>query len=214
MKWRFEKFLIPVLFAFPSLSFGFQTGGTVSLTDNILRGGIFLSFKWREVSSPKGEKFISIGTHLSLGISPKRWFCGYAFGGFGDMKFEEEGFHSPLGPKFGAGMKFSISAGSNVDINIDGQFAYQHNSDGKTLTYYELQSFLTISYRYANLYVYGGASISQSWLDFSDGKNYTADNLFGVVVGMDYFITPSFFMTTEMHNFDKDAIYIGAGFTP
>jgi hypothetical protein len=213
MKFKRLKFLI-FLIGIPSLSSAFQAGGTGTITENPFRGGIFLSFKWREVDSPKGEKFTSIGTHLSLGISPKKWFCGYVFGGFSDMKFNAENFHSPLGPEFGAGMKFSVSPGSNVGLNLDGQFAYQHNSNGQSLNYYELQSFLTISYRYANLYVYGGLSISQSWLDFSSGGDYTANNLFGVVVGMDYFVTPALFMTTEMHNFDKDVIYIGVGFTP
>ncbi len=196
----------------PLFSYAFQSGGTATLTDNLFRGGIFLSFNWREVSDD--AEFISIGSHLFLGISPKKWFCGYVFGGFSDMKFDAENFHSPLGPKFGAGIKFSVSSGSYVSLNLDGQFAYQHNSDGQSLDYYELQSFLTISYRYANLYVYGGLSVSESWLDFSGGNSYTASNLFGVVVGMDYFVTPTLFMTVEMHNFDKDAIYIGVGFTP
>jgi hypothetical protein len=213
MKLKKIKFLI-FLFAIANSSFAFQAGGTATLTESLLRGGIFLSFQWREVDSPKGEKFTSIGTHLFLGISPKKWFCGYVFGGFSDMKFNVEDFHSPLGPKFGGGIKFSVPAGSNVGLNFDGQFAYQHNSNGKSLNYYELQSFSTISYRYANLYVYGGLSISQSWLDFSSGKDYTAKNLFGAVVGMDYFVTPTLFITTEMHNFDKDVIYIGIGFTP
>jgi len=213
MKLKKLKFLL-FLFGISCHSYAFQTGGTATLTENLLRGGIFLSFQWREVDSPKGEKFTSIGSHLFLGISPKRWLCGYVFGGFSDMKFDEEDFHSPLGPKFGGGIKFSVSPGSNVGLNFDGQFAYQHNSDGKSLNYYELQSFLTISYRYANLYVYGGLSISQSWLDFSSEKDYTANNPFGVVVGMDYFVTPILFVTAEMHNFDKDVVYIGIGFTP
>lgn len=192
----------------------YQTGGTATLTENIFRAGIFISFNWREVDSPKGEKYTSIGTHLTLGLSPKRWFCGYLLAGFADMKMDEEEFHSPLGPKFGGGIKFTLSPGSNVGLNLDGQFTYQHNSNGKDLNFYELQSFFTISYRYANLYVYGGLSVSQVWLDFSPGGSYTADNLFGVVAGMDYFVTPLLFITAEMHNFDKDAVFIGVGFTP
>lgn len=197
-------------------AYGFEIGGPSVPPDKIFNMHLSAFGIWRELDVPGDASYRSIGSLLKIGITPTRWLDVFIRGGFADLKAEVRDFHSPLGPRVGGGIRFGIKpSGGYVSLCFEADFLYQNNSDGNLdLNLYDLMGTLYLSFRYANFYLYGGIDASKTWLDFSKGDDYTGKGIFGVIVGMDYYATPSLFFNVEMHNFDKDAVFFSIGFKP
>lgn len=214
--YNMKKVLVLILMVISGKVYGFEIGGSSVPLDKIFNMHFSAFGVWRELETPGDVSYRSIGSLAKIGISPFQWVEIFVRGGFSDLKLGMRNFHSPLGPRVGGGVKFGIKPeGGYVSLCFQTDFLYQHNSDiSLEVNLYDLMGTLYVSFKYANFYLYGGVDVSQTWLDFSSGDDYTGKRIVGVVVGMDYYATPSLFFNVEMHNFDKDAVFFSIGFKP
>ncbi|MDD5222715.1 MAG: hypothetical protein PHE84_01885 [bacterium] len=130
------------------------------------------------------------------------------YGDIGAADFHQGGAAGALGLLAGGGAKvFIVSHNQYLNIYADGQFlTFDSDDNGKGGRFFAYQFSLIVSHKESNWNVYAGPKYAQ----LENGED--ADQKVGIVIGMDYSVTPMVFFTAEMHNFTDDGLYVGVGY--
>lgn len=113
-----------------------------------------------------------------------------------------------LGLLTGGGTKiFIFNSNQYINLYLDGQFlTFSSNYGGEGRRFFAYQFSGILSHQEDNWEVYAGPKYAQL-------RNGTeAEQKVGIVIGLDYSVTPLVFFTAEMHNFTDDALYLGVGY--
>ena len=123
----------------------------------------------------------------------------------GDLDVNADG---ALGLLVGGGTKiFIVNNNPYINLYIDGQFlTFSSNYDGSGHRFFAYQFSGVLSHKENNWDIYAGPKYAQ----LQDGSD--ASEKVGIVIGIDYSVTPMVFFTAEMHNFTDDALYVGVGY--
>lgn len=198
-----RKIFIFIFFLFsPSPLFSFSAGG-LSYVDKEkkLDMGVNFGLTRRELDGKRDmfsfRLFPEVMIHIkNLGL--KLAFCA------GD--YHEGGKDYPLGVGGGGGFHLSLLPQDSVaNITLFTGFYYWRPS---RLNLFEISAGGMLVFKAGHSKVYAGVKYSE----FFKGKEPETLVPVGVVIGIDYFLNPYFFLTAEMHNFDQDAVYMGAGY--
>jgi hypothetical protein len=130
------------------------------------------------------------------------------YGNIGAADYHQGDADGALGLLAGGGAKvFLIAHNQYINLYADGQFlTFASNYDGDGHRFFAYQFALLISHKDDNWNIYAGPKYAQ----LQNGAH--ADQKVGIVIGMDYSVTPMVFFTAEMHNFTDDALYMGVGY--
>lgn len=148
---------------------------------------------------------ISLHEHIAL----------YLQLGFTDLTVED--FRGGLGATYGGGLNLSLFPKRRYDkfnIGIDSAVLFFASEDDTTFNAFEYNAGLYFTYDTRQMSYYLSVQYSDAYYDNSaDGvPTLEADDNFGLVMGIDYLITPEVFFIGEMHNFDEDFILLGVGY--
>lgn len=126
----------------------------------------------------------------------------------GAADFHQGGVDGALGLLAGGGTKiFIINHNQYINLYLDGQFLTFPSSVGdESHRFFAYQFSGILSHQENNWNIYAGPKYAQ----LQNGAH--ADQKVGIVIGMDYSVTPMVFFTAEMHNFTDDALYMGVGY--
>ena len=126
----------------------------------------------------------------------------------GAADFHQGDADGALGLLAGGGTKiFIINDNPYINLYIDGQFltfSSSYGTESERFLAYQFSAIL--SHQENNWDIYAGPKYAQ--LQNSD---HASDKV-GIVIGIDYSVTPMVFFTAEMHNFTDDALYVGVGY--
>ena len=130
------------------------------------------------------------------------------YGNIGAADFHQGGADGALGLLTGGGAKvFIVNDNPYLNLYLDGQFStFSSDDNGSGGRFFAYQFSGVISHQAVNWIIYAGPKYSQ----LQNGAE--ADQKVGIVIGLDYSITPMVFFTAEMHNFSDDALYVGVGY--
>lgn len=202
--------------------------------------GAGLGYGHRELDNDRAYRDslrrLSILGRISLQVHDRVELLGVFLGADGDRKLAD--FLGRMGMGGGGGARgwLLLQEQAGVNLGISAQYGYTENR-GTTgdddrrnptsrhddwLMEHQLQIDLLLSRRVQNWDIYGGAVFDRIWL--RQVRPSTADeDLYGplgkakgempvgIVVGIDYFVTPLVFFNLEGQNFHEDALYGSIG---
>jgi hypothetical protein len=130
------------------------------------------------------------------------------YGNIGAADYHHGDADGTLGLLAGGGAKvFFIAHNQYINLYADGQFlTFASKYDGAGHRFFAYQFALLISHKDDNWNIYAGPKYAQ----LQNGAH--ANDKVGIVIGMDYSVTPMVYFTAEMHNFSDDALYVGVGY--
>ncbi len=161
------------------------------------------------------------------------WFTPGLYIGYGDRSRSITDFEGALGPILGLGLRFDplIQEGeSGIGVAVIPQFSYE-NSKGQgkvtrrdpfgfksislesdTATTWHAELTALVSRKEGRLGFYAGPKFDYDRTVYTSRSEVVEPQLaFGVVVGVDYDITPQIFFTVEMENYHQDALHAMVG---
>jgi len=163
----------------------------------------------RDLDSEEDESITSLRFFVRPALTFKGRIAVYANLGMADLHQGE--FDGALGLLAGGGAKiFLINASRYLNLYLDGQFHTFQTAGDRDRRFWAYQGAVLISHASENWNVYGGGKYSEFTED--GGDNAAAADKVGIIIGIDYSVTPMVFFTGEMHNFSDDALYLGVGY--
>lgn len=132
------------------------------------------------------------------------------YGNIGMADLHQGEFNGALGFLGGGGAKiFIVTSSRYLNLYLDGQFHTFATSAEGDRRFWAYQFAALVSHSSDNWNVYGGVKYSEL---AEDGSDVGAVDKVGILIGIDYSVTPMVFFTGEMHNFSDDALYLGVGY--
>ena len=153
--------------------------------------------------------------------------------GYGDRSRSLTKFDGAMGPLVGAGARieplqqhrdrgitvtlfpqvsYAKSAGRGLVNRRDWKGDIYSTQDADTATTWQFETSLLVSRKDGRVTIYAGPKFDWESTHYST-RNETVDPVLpiGVVVGLDYDVTPEVFFMAEMENFHQDAIHLMVG---
>jgi len=157
---------------------------------------------------------------IKLAFAPLNWLDVYGLVGAADWRLDEGSFKGVLGTHYGGGVRLRLfpwfwEETGIFNFDVDSQASAMSTSDDKVDAYiWEYQWSGILSKEFQLFTLYGGAKYVLGGVNFSPGGtgNMSPDMFWGVFIGVDYFVTPYIFFSTELNIFTKTAISLGVGF--
>jgi hypothetical protein len=148
---------------------------------------------------------LSVHEHIAL----------YLQVGFTDLTIDN--FRGRLGATYGGGLNLSLLPKRRYDkfnVGIDIAMLMFDSEDDITYNVLEYSGGLYFTYDTRQMSYYLALQYSDARYECDEPgvPDLLADDHFGVVMGIDYLITPEVFFIGEMHNFDEDFILLGVGY--
>lgn len=202
-------------------------------------GGVGYNYRFMEGSAFKGEdkldpqKSFRFLVRGELAVLP--WLTPLLTVGLADRTRTLTEFDGTLGPLFGAGVRFDplIQDGDDgIGLALVTQASYEKSigsglsrykdiftedyvEQDQTAHVYHFEATALISRKEGRFGIYAGPKFDYDRTVYTK-RHEVAEPILpvGVVVGVDYDITPEVFFTAEMENFHQDALYglVGARF--
>lgn len=157
------------------------------------------------------------------------WFTPGIYVGYGDRSRSITDFEGTLGPILGFGLRFDplIQDGDNgIGIAVIPQFSYENSKgrgkvtrtdavgfksrseESETATTWHSELTALVSRKEGRVGMYAGPKFDFDRTVYTTRSEVVEPQLaFGIVVGVDYDITPQIFFTAEMENFHQDALH-------
>lgn len=202
-------------------------------------GGVGYNYRFMEGSAFKNEdkldpqKSFRFLVRAEAAVLP--WLTPMATIGLADRTRTLTEFDGTLGPLFGAGLRLDplIQDGDDgIGIAVVTQFSYEKSvgsglsrykrietddyyEQDQTAHVYHFEATALISRKEGRFGIYAGPKFDYDRTVYTKRSEVAEPILpVGVVVGVDYDITPEVFFTAEMENFHQDALYglVGARF--
>ena len=130
------------------------------------------------------------------------------YANIGAADFHQDDADGALGLLAGGGTKiFIVNDNPYLNLYIDGQFlTFASSVGGESHRFFAYQFSGIISHKESNWDIYAGPKYAQ----LQNGTH--AAQKVGMLIGLDYSVTPMVFFTAEMHNFTDDAFYLSVGY--
>lgn len=202
-------------------------------------GGVGYTYRFVEGSAFKGQDKLDAQKSFRFLVRGEAavlpWLTPMVTVGLADRSRTLTEFDGTMGPLLGAGVRFDplIQEGDDgIGLAIVSQFSYE-KSAGSGLSRYKdfftdeykeqdqradvwhVEVSAIVSRKEGRFGIYAGPKFDYDRTVFTKRHEITEPILpIGVVVGVDYDITPEVFFTAEMENFHQDALYglVGARF--
>lgn len=164
----------------------------------------------RELKDGGEKDYDSLQLLFTLGFNPFDHLSIYARSGMSDMHLRGSD-RTPMDLTLGGGVTVSLlDPDEPNNILIDAGIDYFTPGDYRIIDY---QFGATYIYRTRVVIPYAGIKFSDINLKNTvNNYEYQGKWKFGIVIGIQYFVNPNVFFSTEMHNFDQDSVYGSAGF--
>jgi hypothetical protein len=197
-------------------------------------GGVGYSYRLVEGDAYKGQNKIDTQTSLKLLVRAEAavlpWFTPMLTVGMADRTRYLGKFDGTLGPLVGAGVRFdpviperdggvgfavlaqgsweqSSGTGNSLDVDPDPDVESFVDQTQRADTWH-VELAPIIAFKQARVGLYAGPKLDYERTVYTKRSEDVTPRLpVGVVIGVDYDITPEVFFTAEMENFHQDAIY-------
>ncbi len=202
MRWGIVIVVSCALFVCVTPSQAFRGGGLSTTGEaRYLTLGIFTGIVIRPTEDKK--TYVSFRLYPQLDLQLNRVQVNL-LAGVADLHWRGE--DTPLGFASGGGLKFALlPADSQAQIMLFTNAVYNRV---RAYDVIEINAGGYLSFKISHAFVFGGVKYSELIID---GNAVTRIPV-GITLGLDYFVNPNLFLTAEMHNFDQDALYLGAGY--
>jgi hypothetical protein len=133
--------------------------------------------------------------------------------GFADIQ-DIQTFDGSLGTLIGGGFKYLLfGPGQSTQVSIYGSIeGFESKDSGRKADVLGYDLALMVSNKSGNFTPYGGLKFSDLEVDIAGMGEYDAKDNFGLFAGVDYFVNPNVFFTGEVHIFNENTLYFGAGY--
>jgi hypothetical protein len=161
------------------------------------------------------------------------WFTPGVYLGYGDRSRSLTAFEGTLGPIFGFAARLDPliqKHDSGIGIAVIPQFSYENSvgrgkvtrrnrfgdktvaEESETATTWHYETTALLSRKEGRVGLYAGPKFDYDRSVYTSRHETVTPILsFGVVVGVDYDITPQVFFSAEMDNFHQDALHVLVG---